>query len=370
MPHAALAIRAVQSHAWDDARGEVQKGLDVADGPGVASWLGTIALATADEQLARKAALAAVSFSAVFPPARMLAARVALVGDRLDEALKATEELDPTSPDVAVVRGAVAYERLDVDGLARAVEAIPEEQQRAPFLAALLVAPDVLAGLKAVPPEKLVAMADDEAPWSDLVAMDAALDQGDVEAAETIAQQWAQQASWAKTTSSPGMLDRPLRALRVARLARYDAKLDAAEASSQLALDAGTVTPRVLAERVFVLVARGRPQDAGPLLAKYPLVLGPTGTWLSAYVAASQGKVDEARARTTTLDPPPPGAPVLARTIAASALAAMHDRRRAADVLKPLLAAGYVSSDLQAAAIAAGFRKVEHKGKKPTFEGP
>jgi hypothetical protein len=209
-----------------------------------------------------------------------------------------------------------------------------------------------------VAPEKLLDLSDDEAPWSDLVAMDAALDQGNVDQADTIAAQWK------------GAEDAPLRALRLSRLSRYEAKLDAAEADSLVALKNGTVTPRVLAERVFVLVARSKGSDAGPLLAKYPLVLGPLGTWLSAYVAASQGKVEEARARTSTLDPPPPGAPLEARVIAATALAAMHERRRAADVLKPILAAGYVGIDIQNAATAAGFKRVEHKGKLPTFDAP
>ena len=58
-----LAIIASRSKDWATAKDEVQKGLAVADGPGVAAWLGSIALDTGDEQLARKAALAAVSFS-------------------------------------------------------------------------------------------------------------------------------------------------------------------------------------------------------------------------------------------------------------------------------------------------------------------
>jgi tetratricopeptide (TPR) repeat protein len=358
VPHAVAALRASGTHDGATAKDEIQKGLAVADGPGVAAWLGSIALDTGDEQLARKAALAAVSFSAVYPPARMLAARVALVGARLDEALKATEELDPTSPDVAVVRGAVAYERLEVDALARALEAVPAEGQKIPFLATILIAPEVLTGARVLPPQRLIDLSDDEAPWSDLVAMDAALDQGSMEQADAIAAQWK------------GGEERPLRALRLSRLSRYESRLDAAEAHSLTALSGGTVTPRVLAERVFVLVARGKGPDAGPLLAKYPLVLGPLGTWLSAYVAASQGKVEEAKARTSTLDPPPPGAPLEARVIAASALAAMHERRRAVDVLKPLLAAGYVGFDLQSAALAAGFKRIEHKAKPPTFDPP
>jgi hypothetical protein len=48
----------------------------------------------------------------------------------------------------------------------------------------------------------------------------------------------------------------------------------------------------------------------------------------------------------------------------------MHERRRAADILKPILAAGYVGVDIENAAIAVGFKRVDHKGKKPTFDAP
>ena len=104
VPHAVAALRALDKHAGDEARAQHAKGLAVADSPGAAVWLGTIALPLGDEALARKAALAALQLSAVYEPARALAARVALLGDRLDEALKATEDLEATSPDVG--RGA------------------------------------------------------------------------------------------------------------------------------------------------------------------------------------------------------------------------------------------------------------------------
>ncbi len=124
IPPAAQALHAVATHDWAAAKDDIQKGLAVADGPGVASWLGSIALDTGDEQLARKAALEAVSFSAVYPPARMLAARVALVGARLDPAKRSRRrprrrpDPPPTSP---VVRGAVSpTERLEVDLASRA----------------------------------------------------------------------------------------------------------------------------------------------------------------------------------------------------------------------------------------------------------
>jgi hypothetical protein len=345
VPHAISAIVDVDKHAFGDAKAEIEKGLAVVDGPGVASWLGSIALDTGDEALARKAALAAVSFSAVYPPARVLAARVALLGDRLDEALKAADELEASLPDVAVVRAAVAYERVDADGIARALEAVPQEARQVPFLTSLTVAANVLLGRALMPAQKILEMSNDEAPWSSLVAMDLAMDLGELDVADKIG------ASWKGTESNP------LHALRLSRLARHQNKLDVADSLSKAALETGTVTTRTLEERVFVLVARNHQGEVGPLLAKFP-VLQANAAWLGAYASASAGKVEEARGRTASLDPPPALAPLPSRVIAAVALAAMKDRRRGPDYVKALLAQGIQDPDLVAAAASLGVRRV------------
>jgi hypothetical protein len=199
-------------------------------------------------------------------------------------------------------------------------------------------------------------MSDDEAPWSDLVAMDLALDLGELEVAEKIAVAWR------------GSEDKPLRGLRLSRLARYQNKVDLADSLSKTALDSGTVTPRTLEERVFVLIAKNRPQDVAPLLAKYPLVLGPSATWLSAYALASANKTAEAQGKTASLDPPPAQAPLPARVIAAVALASMKDRRRAPDYVKSLLSTGVQDPDLVAAAVSLGFRRVDHARRRASYE--
>ena len=358
VPHAIAAITALDKHAVDEARAEVQSGLAVADSPGAAVWLGAIALPLGDEALARKAALGALQLSAAYEPARALAARVALLGGRLDEALKATEDLDPSSPDVAVVRVASAYERVDADGVARGLAALAPDTRKLPFIGALVLGPEVLYGRVLLDGAKLTALANnDDAPWSDLIAMDVALDEGDLTGADKIA------AGWGKESES-----QPLRALRLARLARYEGRLEAADALSQAALDAATVTPRVLSERVFTLVARARVADVGPLLARYPLVLGPLATWLSAYASASSGSAEAAKGKTATLDPPPPSATLDARVVAAAAFGAMKDRRRGGDYVHDVLATGSLHPDLVAAALALGFHKVEHFRRRPTYE--
>jgi len=357
VPHAVAALRAADRRSSEEAHGELQKGLAVAGTPGVAVWLGGIALPLGDEGLARQAALLAVQFSAAYEPARALAARVALLGDRLDEALKATEELDPTAPDVAVVRAAVAYERVNSDGVSRALEAVPPDSRKLPFLASLDLGPDLLSGKLRLDGGKLAVLANDDAPWSDLLAMDAALDDGDLAAADKIALAWGKDAE-----------SRPLRALRLGRLARYEGRLDAADALSQITLDHGTVTPRVLWERAFTLVARNRAADVAPLIAHFPLVLGPLATWLSALATASGGNAEAAKGKTASMDPPPPAAALEARIVAAAAFAAMKDRRRGAEYVKDLLASGNLNPDLVAAALSLGFRKVDHGRRRPTYE--
>ncbi len=356
VPYAVRALRAVDRHETDLARAQVQKGLGVCEFPGAAVWLGTIALSLGDEALARKAAVGALQFSAVYEPARGLAARVALDAGRLDEALKATEELGP-SPDVAIVRAAAAYERVDPDGVSRALEGLPADARKVRSLSGLTLGVGALSGTLVLDAAKVKALADNQAPWSDLIAMDVALDGGDLTSADAIA------ATWGKDGAS-----RPVRAVRVARLARYEGRLDAADEYSQAAMDRATVTPRALFERVFVLVARGRSADVGPLLAHYPLALGPLATWLSAYASASTGSAEAAKGKTAALDPPPESSPLEARVVAAAAFGAMKDKRRGAEYVKTLLASGVLHPDLVTAALALGFRRIEHGRRKPTYD--
>jgi len=357
VPHAVAALRALDRRAPDDARSEVSQGLAVSEWPGAAVWLGAIALRLGDEALARKAAVLALQFSAVYEPARALAARVALVGGRLDEALKATEELEAATPDVALVRAAAAYERLDPDGATGALGALAVDAHRVPSFVALDRAGAVMAGRSSMDAAALMALAGDDAPWSDLVAMDAALDSGDLTIGDKIA------ALWGKDAES-----RPLRAIRLARLARYEARLDAADTLSQVALDHGTVTPRVLWERSFELVARGRAADVAPLLARFPLALGPVASWLNAYAAAASGAVDVAKGKTAMLDPPPETAPFDARVVACAAFGAMKDRRRGFEYVKDVLSTGSEHPDVVAAALSLGLHRVVHGHRRPSYE--
>lgn len=347
VPHAARAILALEQHKLDDAKPSLQKGLALADTPGVAAWLGGIALSTGDEALARKAALAAVSYSAVYPPARVLAARVALLGARLDEAAKAAEDLPPASPDVAVVAAAVAYEKVDSERLGRALDPVPEEARKLPFVVPLQRGAALLEGKPTgLSSGDLATTADDDAPWADLVAMDQALDTGDLETASKIGDLWR-----------AGAEARPLRAVRLARLARFLGKGEDADRLSKMALDHGTVTPRVLAERVFALVAVNKAGEAVALFKTLPNAGGAATKWLRAYALASNAEVDKARSALASEDPPL-AAPLPIRVWALMAYGAAKDARHGNELGKAIVQTGWITPDVATAAERVGLGKV------------
>lgn len=109
----------------------------------------------------------------------------------------------------------------------------------------------------------------------------------------------------------------------------------------------------------------GKANEVPPLVAKYPLVLGPLQAWLAAYAKASDGKVDDARGKTAALDPLPPQAPLPARVLVAASLGAMKDRRRGADYVKELLGAGIVNPDVVKAGEALGMKPPAAPRKPP-----
>ena len=345
VPKAVTAFVKAQARQDADAKAALKDALNYADSPGQATWIGSVALDVGDQELARKAALVAVSYSAVYPPARMLAARVALTAGRYDEALKASEDLDAAAVDVAIVRGAASYEKLDVDGIAKASDGIPKETRAFPVVMGVVAMPDAVF-LRNVPPaQKLVEAAQSGAPWADVVAMDECLLLGDLDTADKIALLWK---------DAP---QETARTLRLATLARYKGNLEDADKLSLAAVQA-TPTVRAVTERAMVLVAAKKKDDADKLLKAYPTTLGPLGKWLSAYVLASFGKAEDARARTATDDPPVAEAPAFARVLGAAALGAMKDGRRGQPYLKKLVSDGYANPDVAAAAEAMHMPKV------------
>ncbi|MEI9949567.1 MAG: hypothetical protein WDO74_11455 [Pseudomonadota bacterium] len=288
--------------------------------PSLATGLGFLAIEAGDEQLARKAALRALQFAAVYPRARTLAARVALLGGRLDEAQKAIEELDPSAPDVAVVRGVVAYEALEPADLEGALRSLGEAAHTRQAYTALAAGPGVLMGSAFPSPEKLEAMATPATPWGELVAADAALDTGDLALASKI------------LSRRQGDAVRPVHYLRLARLYRYQKKSDEALKAAAAARE-GTTTSALLIESLYDFLKKDDAAGARNLVAKHPTVLGPLTAWLGVLVDVANKQKAQAAARTAKLDLPPAETPLTLRVLVARALVAAEDKRAGPYVL-------------------------------------
>jgi hypothetical protein len=173
----------------------------------------------------------------------------------------------------------------------------------------------VLAATRYPDAASMDAMARPQVPWGELVAVDAALDMGNLTLAEQLVKRWEEDAA------------RPVYSLRVARLRRYQGKTEDAVTASAHALDQGTTTARVLIERVYDLLANEQVGPARQLLARYPTLLGPMTGWLSALVDAAADRKAEAAVKVAQLEPPPDAAPVLLKTLVARALSAAGDKR-------------------------------------------
>src|SRR5690606_26898065 len=146
--------------------------------------------------------------------------------------------------EVAVVRAAIAYEIFDPGELRGAVEALGELVKQ-PEYEALGIAPGVMSGGSLPAADKLEAIANPQVPWGELVAVDAAIESGNLELAEKLIGEWGDAA-----------LGRPVYALRVSRLRRHQGKLDDALKASEIALTRGTTTLPVVIERVYALLAK------------------------------------------------------------------------------------------------------------------
>src|SRR5258708_4764472 len=151
--------------------------------------------------------------------------------------MSAITELDPSLPDVAIVRATVAYEKLDTDGLGLAIESLGPELRQRPEMAALVKAGEVMRGTAGLETNKIRALAGLEIAWGDIIAIDAALDSGNLPVAKEIIDRFGD----AK--------DRPPRALRLARYLRYTDHAADAEGPSRQALNLPTA--RTIVERVL-----------------------------------------------------------------------------------------------------------------------
>ncbi len=307
------AAKALNKQDLPAASKAIDSAIALAMTPALAAGLGFLAIEAGDEVVARKAALRALQFSGVYPRARTLAARVALLGGRIDEAQKAIEELDPASADVAVVRAVVAYESLETQDLKGALEALGNTAV-GPAFSALDAAPGVITGAAFPPADKLVDMAAPDKPWGELVAVDAAIETGNLAMAEKLLGKRSLETL------------RPVHLRRLARLRRLQGKLDEALRASAAAAEGGMALPLLL-ERVYELLAKDDVASAKQLAAKYPSLLGPLSGWVGVLTDVASKQAASATVRLAKLDLPPEESPIAVRVLVARALMSGKDKR-------------------------------------------
>lgn len=307
------AAKALNKQELAAASKAIDSAINLAMTPALAAGLGFLAIEAGDEVVARKAALRALQFSGVYPRARTLAARVALLGGRIDEAQKAIEGLEPASADVAVVRAVVAYESLESADLKSALEALGNSAV-GPAFSALDAAPGIINGSAFPTPDKLEQMAAPDKPWGELIAVDAALETGNLALAEKLLGKRSQETL------------RPVHLRRLARLRRLQGKLDVALQASSAAAEGGMALPLLL-ERVYELLAKEDVAGAKQLAAKYPTLLGPLAGWVGVLTDTASKQAASAAVRLTKLDLPPDESPIAVRVLVARALMSGKDKR-------------------------------------------
>lgn len=313
---AARAVAAVIASQAGDASAaskSFEQAVARSTSPVLATWIGEQALSRGELGAARSAALRAAELSAIHQPARELATRVALAEGRLTEAHKLAEALDGMSEVPLAVRAASAYELLDGAALASELASLPAAALRSPSLGALARARRALEG-KGFKTSELEQSATPRQAWGAFIALDAALDNGQLDWAAAL----VKGRRWERTQA-------PV-ALRVARLARYRGEQNALELAAPV-LDAAHHSPRHLVEGVLALVDNGRVDEAEALVSEAAARAGRLAPWLNALVEAARGDTRAASARLAKVSLPTDDAPLLERSLAARALTKAADRR-------------------------------------------
>src|SRR5262249_55573752 len=157
-------------------------------------------------------------------------------------------------------------EKLDPGALSLALDALSPDLRARPELAGLVKAEDVMRGDVAGDASKLRSLASPEVAWGDVVAIDAAIETGNLPMAKEL-------------LDKVGAKDRPPVALRWARWFRSSDRAKEADGPSQRAA-AMLLTPAAIVERVLVLLANGKDDDARATVVKSVPQLGALAPWL------------------------------------------------------------------------------------------
>jgi hypothetical protein len=205
-----------------------------------------------------------------------------------------------------------------------------EEGNVVASLKAGLTAPDIplLAGVRTFPSvlqeggpkseQEITRLSDTRIAWGELVAVDSALNHGNLELAARLVSTW------------PSSYQSPPHLLRLARLARYQNKPDVAVNLAEAAAYENANRESVV-ERVLSLIANNDVAGAATVTVRFAEQLGSIKPWLEALLAA-KASPGAAQRLIAGLELPGEAYPLGQRVVAARALAATRDARAEAYV--------------------------------------
>lgn len=262
---------------------------------------GELALRDGHEAQARDAAHRALEQMASYAPAFALAARVALLSGRYEEARQAALRAPPEV--ASEMLALIAYEAGNLAAMTEAAGARAND----PITSVLSAGLSRLRAVEPISPTALASLAKSGKLWADIVAMDAALDAGELDLAQTIATGWGASAD-----------KHPVRAARIARLLRYQGKNGLAQAAASSAVP-------VTAARVEGALAAAEMASAR-VTAATAMASGRTDEerWVAVFLLAREARDGPARTLMRGLAYPGPDASLQLRTVATLALAELR----------------------------------------------
>ncbi|HEU4579051.1 MAG TPA: hypothetical protein VFS67_12395, partial [Polyangiaceae bacterium] len=318
----AAAVEGVRAHREghpDQVDAAFQRALGPATEPVLAAWIGYQALDAGDVQVARSAALRAMELSALHSDSQALAARIALADGRLHEARDAARGLDPKSQDALLIEVVSAYEDLQSNETQRLASSLPSDAASNATLRALRESGKVMLGQlrsrNKSEGDLAQQLAADAQVWGPLIAIDLALDNGQLELADQLLQAHQKSA------------DQPSYAARTVRLKRYQGQAEAALEHVRPLLDSKLVSPRAASEAVLAYLDAGRAAAAASTLSRVGDSAGALAPWLGALVDAARGQAKPAAKALAQQPLPSKAEPLLVQTVALRALVAGKDRR-------------------------------------------
>jgi hypothetical protein len=312
---AVQAVREQREGRLEEATEAFKRALGPTTAPAMAAWIGYQALEAGDIEIARAAALKAMQLSALHKNAQALAARIALSDGRLQAAQEAVRGLEPSSRDAVLIEAVSAYENLQGTNVERLVSGLPLDPTGVRGLKALHESANVILGQSRAKGEAVEQLAAEAQVWGALIAIDLALDQGQLEFADGL----IQARGWDGQVAAHGA--------RLMRLRRYQGQLGAALELVAPLLDANETTPRMSAEVILSFVDAGRAAAAASSLGQVGAAAGPLTPWLEALVEAARGRQPSAVQSLKSLDLPSKADPLLVQVVALRALALSNDRR-------------------------------------------